>query len=233
MVQLNAPLFEEASPEEMPNEGNALKPSDASPIKRGRPAKADGRDIEAAILEAASALFMKDGFAVSMEAITAAARVSKRTLYERYPSKLRLFEAVLLWLNKDLALPTGLFAGNERIEDVLVRLGLALLDLYSHPRVSAFQRLLLKEAEKFPEIDAANRQHFQATIVDPLHHYLEASGEVEKAALDLHVAAHVICSAITTELVRLFAEQKPIDRAAYERYLRQAVAVLLHGLRAR
>lgn len=229
MVQLNAPQIAEALPEEK----DALEPSGVSPIKRGRPSRADGRDIEAAILEAATALFMKDGFAVSMEAIAAAARVSKRTLYERYPSKLRLFEAVLLWLNKDLALPTGLFAGNERIEDVLVRLGLALLDLYSRPSVSAFQRLLLKESEKFPEIDAANRQHFQATIVDPLHHYLEASADVNSAELDLHVAAHVICSAMTTELVRLFAEQKPIERAAYERYLRQVVAVLLHGLRAR
>lgn len=229
MVQLNAPVVMA----ELPDEAEASGFSDGSTVRRGRPPKADGRDIATAILDAAAGLFMKDGFAVSMDAIAAAARVSKRTLYERYPSKLRLFEAVLLWLNKDLALPSGLFAGKERIEDVLVRLGLALLDLYSHPRVSAFQRLLIKEAEKFPEIDAANRQHFQTTVVDPLHHYLQASEEIEKAALDLHVAAHVICSAITTELVRLFAEQKPINRAAYERYLRQVVAVLLHGLRAR
>lgn len=229
MVQLNAPPVMAVSP----NEDDVSGTLEVSPVKRGRPSRTEGRDIEGTILEAATALFMKDGFAVSMEAIAAAARVSKRTLYERYPSKLRLFEAALIWLNSGYTLPEDLFRADARIDDVLVRLGLALLDQYQRPQVSAFQRLLMKEAEKFPEIDAANRQHFQVTIVDPLHEYLKASAEVEPSALDLHVAAHVICSAITTELVRLFAEQRPIDRAAYERYLRQVAAVLLHGLRAR
>jgi len=60
--------------------------------KRGRrpdPAK------DAAILDAASALFLDRGYSVSIDDIAAAAGVSKQTVYARFASKEELFEAVV------------------------------------------------------------------------------------------------------------------------------------------
>ena len=69
--------------------------------KRGRrpdPAK------DAAILDAANALFLERGYTASVDDIAAAAGVSKQTVYARFASKEDLFEAVVR-AGIDLKLP--------------------------------------------------------------------------------------------------------------------------------
>lgn len=68
----------------------------ASPARRGRPSTARIAEIDTAIRSAAIELFAEAGFeTTSMDAVAAAARVSKGTLYARYPSKEALFRAAL------------------------------------------------------------------------------------------------------------------------------------------
>jgi TetR/AcrR family transcriptional repressor of mexJK operon len=63
--------------------------------KRGRPTANQATAISQSILHAAAELFLARGFeATSMEAIAAAARIPRSTLYKRFPSKLSLLEAV-------------------------------------------------------------------------------------------------------------------------------------------
>lgn len=70
----------------------------------------DKRD---AILKAADRLFAQSGFGVvGVDAIAAAAAVTKRTLYKQFGSKAGLFEA---WLNRrDIATRAMLFAAVEK-----------------------------------------------------------------------------------------------------------------------
>jgi AcrR family transcriptional regulator len=64
--------------------------------RRGRPTAQRVAAIDSAIRTAALALFLEVGFeATSMDAVAAAAPVSKGTLYARYESKELLFRAVL------------------------------------------------------------------------------------------------------------------------------------------
>jgi len=83
-------------------------PSTSSPIKReggrpqrfqavkGRPTAAQVLAIERAILNVATDQFLADGYnGTSMDAVAAAAGVSKGTLYSRYPDKEALFRAVV------------------------------------------------------------------------------------------------------------------------------------------
>ncbi|MGH3550239.1 MAG: TetR/AcrR family transcriptional regulator [Pseudonocardiaceae bacterium] len=68
-------------------------PAQGSPSHPLRPGSADKR---AAIERAALALFLRDGFArTSVDAVAAAAAVSKRTVYDYYGDKSRLFLDVL------------------------------------------------------------------------------------------------------------------------------------------
>jgi TetR/AcrR family transcriptional regulator, mexJK operon transcriptional repressor len=71
-------------------------PGDPAPSRRGRPTAERVAAIDAAIRTAALEIFVEVGFeAASMDAIAAAAKVSKGTLYARYDSKEPLFRAIL------------------------------------------------------------------------------------------------------------------------------------------
>lgn len=64
--------------------------------KRGRPTPDQAVAISESILEAATELFLAEGFErTSMEAVTARAGVSKNSLYKRFPDKASLLRAVI------------------------------------------------------------------------------------------------------------------------------------------
>lgn len=74
----------------------AVAPAAAAATPRGRPTPERTAAIDAAIREAALAVFLNAGFAAAtMEAIAQRAQVSKGTLYARYDSKEQLFRAVI------------------------------------------------------------------------------------------------------------------------------------------
>lgn len=68
-----------------------------TPTRRGRPSTQQSEAITRVILDAAAALFLRDGFeATGMEAVAASARIPKTTLYKRYADKRELLSAVLV-----------------------------------------------------------------------------------------------------------------------------------------
>lgn len=81
----------------------SVEPAPGAPVpiawpgaRRGRPTPERTAAIDAAIRDAALAVFVKVGFdAATMEAVAQGARVSKGTLYARYESKDVLFRAVI------------------------------------------------------------------------------------------------------------------------------------------
>lgn len=75
--------------------GVRSRPPAAAKPRVGRPTAARVEAIDRGILAAAREAFQRHGFeAASMEAIAAAAKVSKSTLYARYPAKEALLQAV-------------------------------------------------------------------------------------------------------------------------------------------
>ncbi|TWB08693.1 TetR family transcriptional regulator [Nitrospirillum amazonense] len=120
----------------------------------GRPTQAQVRAIDVAILEAATGIFLTAGYSgASMEAVAETARVSKGTLYARYPSKADLFKAVCssrveVWSTRFTPEPapcSGLAPRLEHFARTIVR-------SMSDPEVMAFEGLLHTEGRKFPEV---------------------------------------------------------------------------------
>lgn len=76
---------------------NGLAVAEASGVsRRGRPSASRAAEIDRSIRAAALELFLSAGYeAASMDAIAAAAPVSKGTLYARYSNKESLFRSVL------------------------------------------------------------------------------------------------------------------------------------------
>jgi len=122
----------------------------------GRPSRAQAPLIAGRILDAASALFLTEGYGVtSVEAVARRARVSKRTLYQRFAGKPALFTAVLQRLVDRLRPPDveRLFHGSD-LRATLNAIAEAVLDAALSPDALALSRLLLAEARRFPELAA-------------------------------------------------------------------------------
>ncbi len=120
----------------------------------GRPTQARAAQIEEHLLEAATKLFLADGYGItSMEAIAKDAGIAKRTLYLRYRDKTSLFNAVVRHVVDRLrpANPQQFFKG-KNLEETLHRLAVLILHASLSSDALALQRLILAEASRFPEL---------------------------------------------------------------------------------
>ncbi|MFD4257109.1 TetR/AcrR family transcriptional regulator [Streptomyces sp. NPDC058534] len=118
-----------------------------------------------AIVRAARELFLRDGFGIGMDAIAAAAGVSKVTVYNHFGSKEALFTAVIAGaLDESLTgEPSAALARLAEAED----LHAALLDaarrwvhsIRTNDDVTALRNLVAAEAHRFPELGRGWQQH--------------------------------------------------------------------------
>lgn len=113
----------------------------------GSPAKRD------AILLAARQVFLQSGYAAaSMDAVAAAANVSKATIYAHFENKRTLFEAVL---THRCQATFGLFDIPERCRDAretLTLLARTFVDVVLAPEAVAIFRVVVAETPRFPEV---------------------------------------------------------------------------------
>ena len=102
---------------------------------------------------AASSLFLRNGYAAtSVEAIAAAAGVSKRTFYARFSGKSAAFQAVMRMLLR------AWLDGFEELLDATEGLEAGLLDVALTPSALAMHTLLTAEAGRIPELAAIVQQ---------------------------------------------------------------------------
>ena len=141
-------------------------PGQQSPGQTAVPGAGTGRASQGAakrqvIAKAATAVFLRDGYAAaSMDEITAAAGVSKQTIYHHFGSKEQLFLAVIHQaingvLDEFLAVLATSFPGSEDLEGDLMRLGRILLTRVLEPELMAVRRLVIAEVGRFPQLGRA------------------------------------------------------------------------------
>jgi TetR/AcrR family transcriptional regulator, mexJK operon transcriptional repressor len=122
-----------------------------SPYALGRPKDALKREL---ILSAAEKAFFAQGFsAATIERIAADAGVSKVTVYGHFGDKETLFEAVI---TREVALIEAAVDQRARadtsLEQSLIDLGEVFTGFVLSPRVINFDRLLIAEAAKNPDL---------------------------------------------------------------------------------
>jgi AcrR family transcriptional regulator len=116
------------------------------------------------VVDAATRLFLERGFgAVSMDDLAEAAGVARRTLYNQFASKEEIFREMLRRVSQQLehALPPGIETSGG-IEEVLLLIARAILELHKHPEYVGFLRMVLADHRQFPWIAKAF-----AAIMDP------------------------------------------------------------------
>lgn len=122
-----------------------------------------------ALLDKALDLFLDKGFdGTSIDAITAAAGMAKRTVYARYGDKTRLFKAALSRAIDDWLVPIETLRALEHPDLVrtLVALGDALVANVLNPAGLRLMRLTNAESVRMPEISAENvRRGTEPTLI--------------------------------------------------------------------
>ncbi len=118
------------------------------PAERSRP------DKHQAITQAASEMFLAEGFErASLDQIAHRAGVSKQTIYSHFSDKETLFKAICVELTEKLTIPlrhppeTG-----SDLRSVLGRLGDDTLEMLLNPASLDLHRLVMNAAVRFPEL---------------------------------------------------------------------------------
>ncbi len=115
----------------------------------GRPKSAEKAD---AIRNAAIDLFMADGIErTSMDAIAAAAGVSKQTVYSHFNSKEDLFRACVSTKVQSYGLDASSLPADDGVDRFLRHIGHSYLTLLSDPGVIRMFRLMAAEADTHPD----------------------------------------------------------------------------------
>lgn len=124
----------------------------------------DGRSARKrrAIMDAATALFLRDGYRnTSMDQVAADAAVSKQTVYKNFADKEQLFREIVLGVtaNSQVIITdlTSVLRSNEidsiaDLRTVLTDLARRYIDGVLRPNVLALRRLIIAEAERFPDL---------------------------------------------------------------------------------
>ncbi len=142
-------------------------PATLSPRPKGRPKGADLVELEERLIRVAREAFFRDGYGpTTMHALAAAARVSKNTLYARFPSKGLLFRAIVQaqmnsWETGANYEPLGALSSLKialrAYGDVWLRVGMSA-------DYGDLSRLVFAESRRFPELADASRLNFARGI---------------------------------------------------------------------
>lgn len=124
-----------------------------SPTPATTPTPRDDRKADQ-ILDASKAVFLEHGYAgASMDLVAQSARVSKTTLYARFPSKEALFAATI---HAECERRGMQFRAEDfddlPVEEALCRIGRRFVDLIWSPEAVRVHQLVVGDAARFPEV---------------------------------------------------------------------------------
>jgi TetR/AcrR family transcriptional repressor of mexJK operon len=201
-----------------------------------QPARPSSQRKRQAILDAAEAVFLRDGFVgANIDEVAQLSGVSKQTIYNHFGSKEELFVALVTSMTTSagtavrpapLTLPEGADLG-AYLEDYAVR----QLTVVLHPRLLRLRRLVIGEVSRFPHLARALWEHGPARAMADL---ADLFRQLVKAGLlrapDARVAAQtynwLVMSAPLNEAMLLGDDAVP-NPAALRRHAREAVRVFL------
>jgi TetR/AcrR family transcriptional repressor of mexJK operon len=191
----------------------------------GRPKSQAKRN---AILNAARDLLLEHGYReTSMEMVAAAAGVGKPTVYSHFGSKEELWEAIIAARRRTVLEKIGtLKAPTEDPRADLEQFALQFQNTLLHPSSRQWDRLVIAEAGRHPEMARAMFKAGPAKIYSMIQSYLETQHEagrltVEDSAL---AAEHLIGMLTGFELLRGHLASQP-KRTQKEKIARAKAAI--------
>lgn len=211
--------------------------SEGSAVRRGgRPTRLEAAALGDKILDVATALFLSRGFgATSIEAVAGRARISKRTFYHRFRDKAELYRAVVQRLLQHW-LPEfeSAFDIPAPLEIVLERSAQRMLAVALSPEALALRRLLLAEAERFPELVEIAIEQGATRAIDRIAALLEQERRAGRIALDdcRFAAMQFQEMVLSIPLRRAMGFGSPLSEEERDDWAKKCVVLFVDGCRA-
>jgi AcrR family transcriptional regulator len=217
-------------PEQTHREG--ARPEIPAPRPRGRPKLVADADQRRAIIATAWKLLVDHGYeGMTMNAVVAACRMSKRTVYHLFPSKKDLFVAVVEQHRQSmLALPAP--DDGIPLKEALERIFQIDIGAEAAAERLALMRVILVESRRNPEIAAIARQYGGDRSLDLLVEWLSEQKALGRIGVDEPKIAARMMLDVVFGAISLKDGDEPEwpsegDRVAY---LRKCIAVIVDGI---
>ena len=202
---------------------------------RGRPQLRSDDETRRLILEAATRIFLAQGFGgTSMEAVAQAAGVSKKTIYRFVDTKEHLLEAVIDARSQALRSPIGQDAGPDpaAAKQALRQFLQELTRLVLSEETVALNRLVYAESLRFPEMAKAFYQAGPVRNAEALAAWLETQRQHRLLHFEdsLSTARMLVSMAIAEPLRAAMIGVAPLPTAAENsQRVAEVVEIFLHG----
>jgi len=160
--------------------------ADPGAVKQHSPRQRQRRDTAERLLDGAFQLFLKNGYhGTSMDRISAETGISKPTIYNHFKSKDVLFAAIIKRATDSILKITHTPPRrNQSIESTLYKFSLNYAETVFAPEMISLHRLVLGEAERFPELGALYYDSGYLISERGLAEYLRYF--VERGDLEIH-----------------------------------------------
>ena len=192
----------------------------------------DGRK-SAAILKAATALFLKHGYAnTTMDAIAMHARLTKQTVYSYFKNKDLLFTQMILHLSQGYVSSATApdTEKNKPFEALLYEVGLDVLNLIASADVLAATRLVIAESDRYPKLAKRYYESGTQQLVYRVAAFLDAQNKRGTLSISntLSAASYFLAMLKGHYYVRMILRIKPLPSAKLKAaHVRETVKIFM------
>jgi TetR/AcrR family transcriptional regulator, mexJK operon transcriptional repressor len=202
--------------------------------KRGRPRRGTEVARTAALINAATRVFLREGYGLaSIDKVAAEAGVSTRTIYERFKNKADLLGAVISRLVDRMSAVLAT-ADLHKLEPraALTLIADTITSRARDPDAVALFRIVATEAFRFPELAAKMRENNKQCVESVVANYLRAQvarGELTLADPDRAATLflQMICSELHESL--LFGGEAAVARLDCKAHVEHVIDIFLLG----
>jgi TetR/AcrR family transcriptional regulator, mexJK operon transcriptional repressor len=200
----------------------------------GRPKRGTEASRIDALINTATVVFLRDGYGLaSIDKVASEARVSTRTIYERFKNKADLLGAVIRRLVDRMATVIA-SADLDGLEprSALMLIARILVDRARDPDSAALFRIVATEANRFPELAAQMRESDKRCVDGALADYLRR--EIRRGTLvlaDPDKAAALFLQMVFSELHEcwLFGDEQTLAQLDMDSHLHYVIDLFLLG----
>lgn len=203
--------------------------------RRGRPSQDESAARIEEMLDTATRMFGAQGYALTtVERVSRELRMSKNTIYARYPNKTALFLAVVERIANSPLLEAVTDDDDLPLEEGLLVRARSILLAALRPEFGALYRLLLRDSGRFPEVEAMFGKVFFDRLEQPVRIYIGRKREADDSySIPLDRAAHLFMTTLNAYIFDYTLRPEHAAVAVVERDAAEAVTYFLHGASGR